>query len=533
MAIILNTAEIDFDSLSGMHTYWVYNGFDCCITSEVFAANSEEVTPEAATVYSFERAMQAPALDMMNRGVLVDLNWRNKRRTELEALLAKLQHIINLYSQAISGENLNPGSTQQKATLLYDIMRLPEQTKKDKKSGKISRTTDREALEKLSLNFYAKPLIKALLSYADVSKKLGVLRYGIDSDNRFRAAYSVAATETGRWSSRGNAFGTGANWQNITEELRRMFVADKGMKVAYIDLEQAESRAVGLIVWLLFGESAYLDACMSGDLHTLVCQMCWTKLPWPEEFNLDAVRKYGTLPKDLISAAKKVAKQKAYRELSYRDLSKRLGHGSNYGGQAFTMARHTKVEEAAVAAFQEAYFGAFPGIRKWHYNVAQQIQTKGTITTALGRRRIFFGRSSDSSTLREAIAFEPQSFATGDYLNLGLYRVWKNLCRDYPIQLIGQIHDAIAFQYPESLEDQIIPKVSETLKVNLTFSRPDGSSRNFFIPSEPKTGWNFSKYNNDPAEGELNLDGLKDWSGNDQRQRTSFPPESMLDLIVY
>ena len=64
-----------------------------------------------------------------------------------------------------------------------------------------------------------------------------------------------------------------------------------------------------------------------GDLHTLVCSLVWTDLPWPSEFTLDHLRKHGPFPRDIVKAAKKIANVKFYRHFSRRDLVKRLGHG--------------------------------------------------------------------------------------------------------------------------------------------------------------------------------------------------------------
>ena len=61
------------------------------------------------------------------------------------------------------------------------------------------------------------------------------------------------------------------------------------MRMAYCDLEQAESRTVGAIIYRLFGDSAYLNVQECGDPHSLVCSMGWTNLPWPEDFNLKAL----------------------------------------------------------------------------------------------------------------------------------------------------------------------------------------------------------------------------------------------------
>jgi len=133
-----------------------------------------------------------------------------------------------------------------------------------------------------------------------------VLEAGI-TNGRMHFGYHVAGTMTGRWSSSENVFGDGTNGQNLTDEMRRVFVADKGLKLCQLDLAQAESKLVAYLT-LPFGRQ-YLDACNSGDLHTSV-----SKLVWPELF-------VGANETD-----KDVAKRPFYRHFTYRDMSKRGGH---------------------------------------------------------------------------------------------------------------------------------------------------------------------------------------------------------------
>src|SRR5690606_34936415 len=139
----------------------------------------------------------------------------------------------------------------------------------------------------------------------------------------------------------------------------------------------------GAICWNHFVEQrgereagAYLDACESGDLHTTVCRMAWQSLDWPAD------------RKDWRA----VADQIAYRNMSYRDLAKRLGHGTNFYGTPPTMARHTKVDRRAIEEFQRAYFAAFPVIGSydrnhnddnWHNRVRRAIKETASITTLL------------------------------------------------------------------------------------------------------------------------------------------------------
>ena len=75
----------------------------------------------------------------------------------------------------------------------------------------------------------------------------------------------------------------------------------------------------------------------------------------------------------------------------------------------------------------------------------------------MGRRRQFWGRLNDNATLREGIAYVPQS-TIGDLLNLGLLKVWSNL-RYEGIDILAQVHDAILGQCDVDKVDELMPKV--------------------------------------------------------------------------
>ncbi|MDD5407142.1 MAG: DNA polymerase, partial [Sulfurovaceae bacterium] len=283
------------------------------------------------------------------------------------------------------------------------------------------------------------------------------------------------------------------NLQNVTAELRKIFISDPGYKLIGIDLEQAESREVGWLCGVLFDEWSYLDAAYSGDLHTTVTKLVWKNLPWTSD------------PK----ANKAIAEQIYYRTYSYRDMSKKLGHGSNYYGTPPTMARHAKIKVQMAADFQKEYFEAFPGIPRWHRYVAQQLQQNQLIITPFGRRRHFFGRPNDDATLRECIAFGPQS-ATGDRMNLALYRIWRDL-RALGVQLIAQVHDAVYFQIPEHLDEQEIITQALHLIESITFEH---KGRTLLVPGEAKSGWNWGNW-----DEKTNPNGLKKVKGKDTRVR--------------
>jgi len=464
---------------------WIYNGLDCAATGLAWTGMRKQSSPEAELSYSFVTGMRAPALEMMMRGIRIDMEQRQRFIELYSKQSLVLQDILNQFAHAVWGKGLNPASPKQMKEFLYGTMGLPEQFKSAKGERKLS--TDRDALEKLSFHFHAQPIVNTVLAVREVDKKLSFLRAGIDNDFRCRTSFNVVGTETGRWSSSENPFGTGTNQQNITDELRQMFVSDEGYKLGYFDKDQAESRAVAYIS----GDEGYINACNSGDLHTTVCRMVWQELPWT-----------GDLEKD-----KEIAERPFYRHFSYRDMAKRGGHGTNYYGTPFTMAKHLKVEVKLMENFQRAYFKAFPGIRAWHHKVALALQTKGYLITALGRKRNFLGRRFDDSTLREAIAFEPQS-VVGELLNLFLYRVWRS---SLPIQVLAQVHDAILIQYPQELETELVQKVIALGRTEVQF--PCGT---MVIPVSAQTGWNWAKYK------DSNPYGMKKFKGDDKRSAPTY-----------
>jgi DNA polymerase-1 len=480
----------------------VYNGLDCCVTLEIFEVIHPQLDNQTAATYAFERELQAPVLEMNMRGILVDPDHRHQTVEAYAKDLAILEkRFQRLVTEGVGIPAINWRSNNDLINLFYKVLGITPVKKRNTK-GQYVPTVNREALERLESYFIAQPLVSHLLAMRDIGKKVGVLKTDIDPDGRMRTSYNIAGTTTGRFSSSLSDFGSGTNLQNIEERLRSVFCADPGMKIAYIDLEQAESRAVGALTWNIFEDPRYLDACESGDLHTSVCRLAWTSLPWG----------------DNLKADKAVAEQPFYRQHSYRHMAKVLGHGTNYNGQPQTMAKHTHLESGLIKEFQQKYFRAFPSIPKWHEWVARELRMNGYIDSLYGRRRWFFGRRDDATTVREAIAYAPQS-TVGDMLNKGMLEVWRLNC----CQLVLQIHDAIVIQYPQEAEDEVLPKVLRAIQVPVELR----GGRQLIIPSEAKVGWNWSNAT------ENNPDGLIKYKPGDKRKRQRFPATSLLDRRFY
>jgi DNA polymerase-1 len=201
-------------------------------------------------------------------------------------------------------------------------------------------------------------------------------------------------------------------------------------------------------------------------------------------------------------------------------MAKRGGHAFNYYASAYTISKHLHIPKEVAERFGRQYFRAFPGIHEWQLNTIARVQDQGYLDTPLERRRHFLGRLRDDTTLREAIAFVPQSMI-GDILNIGMWRVWKH----YPeVLLLGQVHDSILIEFPEGWGDAgVAPILKECLEVDV----PVGSKL-MRIPTDFESGWNWGKYNADENKGMLNLDGL----GTPNTQRKYDPAAPLLDQPI-
>lgn len=792
------------EQLSPDNNLWVYNGLDATLTHEIYSNLEGFLDPSTKAIYTFERALQNCTLEMTLNGLLVHRGTRFNLIQIYEAEILKAQRLLDTLAQAFWGRPLSPTSPKQCQEFFYDFLLIPPVLKRAK--GKATPTTDDKALQEISqVYFWAKPFVSLICYIRDKAKLLSSLKAQLSPDGKMRSRFSVAGTETGRFSAAKDNYGDGLNLQNQNERAKRMYIAEPGRKLAYIDLEQAESRMLAAFVYSLFGESLYLDACESDDLHSVVCKMIWPNLAWTD---------------NLLQDKKNVAEQPFYRHFSYRDMAKRAGHGcltaehevltpqgwvsiaetpekimafnnnrldwdcpshwenkhwegqlyslrgtslsadmtsdhrvvfmrdrkssilheepaelfsnkgdiplgwgyggnlaeplaqlvaayqcdgyqksinrvefhfhkerkferivhlaeqggipyerkgaklylhwncpypkhagayllewdsaslkayvsehkhwdghvgktnsttissvtlshlewlqtvgrlvgiggniqkpsisgfgsiayhlqqnkrkfatkacvsvtsapysgkvycptvkggaflirhkgkisitgnTNYWGQPAGMAHNLGIDSGLMETFQESYFKAFPGIRRYHAWIIQALQTTRTLVNPFGRKRIFFDNPSAKSTIREAIAFMPQS-SIGDLMNLGMWKVQNAFGgkKEYVagsvqplVKLHAQVHDAILISYPERLEDDLLPQILELIPHPLL-----AKDREVIIPCSAETGWNWGKV--DPKKKnwtDTNPDGLKEYEQNcsDTRKRIEDPSKA-------
>jgi DNA polymerase-1 len=457
----------------------IYNCLDTMQTMALKEIYDGGLLPEwAKTTYEYSELMLGPIMSMMRRGVQIDVKRRDMLVKVLEDRIAKVQANFDWVCEQMWGTTINHNSTPQLIYLFYTLLAIPEQTKSKKGETKVA--TDREVLERIARDYPRGAfLANHILRIRDIEKQIEFLTKKLSPSSRFHASFNVGGTETFRLSSSEHPLRIGSNLQNIPKEARTCFVPDPGYVMFYSDQQGAEARVVAY----LSGDENYIAAVEGGDSHTMVASMVFG------------------FPPD-----RELAEREYYRGYSYRDITKKGAHGSNYYGKPFTLAQQMKVETAVAEAFQNQYFRRFPGISDWHVWVAKQLQTKGYLVSPFGIRRNFWNRRWDDATLREAIAFVPQH-CVGVLMNVGIYRLWERF-EGRPgadVQILLNLHDAVLGQVRIDKANELLPQVLECLRFPFPVTDIKGITREIVIPFDVEIGYNWGK------GGADNPGGLKKW----------------------
>ncbi len=206
------------------------------------------------------------------------------------------------------------------------------------------------------------------------------------------------------------------NLQNIdrSKEIRKLFVADTGTFFVNADLSQAEARVVAYIAKEERLKAVFAEG---GDIHKRNASIIFTK------------------PVEKVTGDE-------------RQLAKTLVHAANYGIGVRKFAQTIGTDENHAHQLLNLYHANYPRIKRWHAEVEEELRRSRTLTTPLGRKRMFFGRWGED-LVREAVAYVPQS-TVGDVLNYGIVRCANSMPQGWT--MVMQNHDAILMQVPNSTD---------------------------------------------------------------------------------
>lgn len=452
---------------------WTYNLQDCVYTREVGEVLTESLKAMGLSqVDAWQQELFWPVLRAMLRGVKVRPEIKNQMALDIQEELSHREAF--LYN--VLGHSINPRSPLQMQALFYDDLKQPPILKRTVIQGKtvMRPTCDDEALTKIAAREpILRPLCNAIADIRTLEKFLNdFVMMPLDEDGRMRCSFNIAGDAGGksapysyRLSSSKNPFGSGGNLQTIPSEksksankaatrgsmeftlpnIRAMYGPDQGFTFFDMDLDRADLQ----VVVRESGEKDWIAAMDMGvDMHLLNVYILDKQSPPPME--------------ELIESHPKYLEHRTPRRAK-REFAKTFVHATNYGGQPRTVSAHTGRSIQEVEHAQALWFGAHPGIRRWHDRTLDQITRHRFVENRFGYRWYIFDRLD--GLLPEALAWVPQS-TVGIVIN----KIWVNFHRELPeVQTLLQVHDSLAGQFPTHRKEYLLPKMRECSRIRIPY----------------------------------------------------------------
>jgi DNA polymerase-1 len=349
---------------------------------------------------------------------------RQRLTEETQALTTSLHEIV--------GRPFNLNSPTQLREILYEERQLTPG-----KKTKTGYSTDAATLEKLELEW--PEFITPLLRYREVEKLRSTYGEGllaeVADDGRIHATFNQTVARTGRLSS------DQPNLHNIpvrTDEgriFRTAFVASEGNSLLVADYNQIELRCIahlandpGLVAAFTAGE----------DIHTST-----------------AARVFG------VEASKVTHEQ--------RSKAKMVSYGLAYGMEAYGLSQRLAIPVGEAQQILDAYFEAFPSVRKYMDDAVHEARQKQYTETLFGRRRPIPELVSDNFRIRQAGERQAMNAAiqglAADVFKIALVRIDKALeDGGFTARLVLQVHDEVLVDVPHSEQDVVGPLVLDIMK---------------------------------------------------------------------
>lgn len=448
----------------------VYNITDCCVTKEVQPITFADIRA-LGMLEGLERteSLYPSLLYMMLQGVKVD----EERRKKISKIILQKKAEADRAVRKYAGGDINLNSNPQMVDLLFYKLKFPI-IKVSPKTGKPS--ADADVLNKLFLKTQHPifNLIKGYRKYDTLETRY--LNMQIGEAGRMFTSYDPTGTVTWRLSSYESHLGSGGNLQNIPKrdeegrELRNIFVPDEGYIMVAADLAQAEDRYVN---WKAGDLKGIADYEAGKDPHWENCKL------------------FFDLPEDLA-----YDKTDSEHYDMRNKLTKHANHANNYdmGPMKFRSllinAGHTEYTVKDCKLLQAKIKRKKPMIEAWKGWVRNKITTDRTLVTALGRKKIFYGRISDD-LFRKAYAFDPQS-TIGELMSLCIRNLHDGLY-EKGFRILMNVHDEVVAQVPDGMQSELIPLMKEIMEIPLMVEDIYGQERELTIPVDFKVGYSWGE----------------------------------------
>ena len=344
---------------------------------------------------------------------------------------------IQASTYKIAGHEFNLSSTQQLQKVLFEERKL-----KPGKKTKTGYSTDVGVLEELARQDELPALILRHRTLQKLkSTYIDSLVEQADREKRIHSNFIQTGTATGRLSSRE------PNLQNIPirdEEGRRIreaFIAEPGKLLISADYSQIEL----VILAHLSKDKNLVSAFMENrDVHARTASLI---------FSLDE--------KDISAEQRRIAKT--------------INFGVMYGMSSFRLANELHISRTEAAAFIEAYFKTYSGVRKFIDRIIKETEETGYAFTLLGRRRFIPAINSRNKTEKagaERIAVNtPIQGSAADIVKTAMVNLDGILAKS-PARLLLQVHDELIFECPKEEANETAGLIKKEMEAAVKLSIP-------------------------------------------------------------
>ena len=376
-------------------------------------------------------------------GVAVDrhqLTEINKRLTAECLALTKQLH-------QVAKQEFNLNSPLQLRKILYEDKKLTPG-----KKNKTGPSTDAATLEKLKDQW--SEFIEPLLEYREVEKLRSTYGEGllnvVEQDSRIHATFNQTVARTGRLSS------DQPNLHNIPvrseqgKVFRTAFVPRQNCLFLVADYNQIELRCIAHLA----NDPGLIDAFNKNvDIH-----------------NLTAANVFGV-------ATEKVTSEQ-------RSKAKMVSYGLAYGMEAYGLAQRLAIGVSEASEILEAYFAAFPRVKKYMDETVEEARKRGYTETLFGRRRAIPELQNTNFRVRQI--GERQAMNSGiqglaaDIFKVALVRLDQALeAGGFESRLVLQVHDEVIVEAVNEEKDKVETLVRKSM----------GQAAELAVPLEVNLAW--------------------------------------------
>jgi len=423
--------KLRFDEV-GLEQACEYAAEDADVTGKLYRLLKPRLAKERmATVYETIERPLVPVLVAMERaGIRVDKAQLRKLSTDFAKRMAGLEEKIH----AAAGHPFNVASPKQLGEVLFDELGFAG----GKKGKAGAYGTGADVLENLATEGHALPGL--VLEWRQIAKLKSTYTDSLmeqvhPETGRVHTSFAMAGTSTGRLAS------SDPNLQNIPirtpegRKIRKAFVPEKGSQLLSADYSQIELRLLAEVAGIATLREAFLEGV---DIHALT-----------------ASQVFGVPIEGMDPMVRRQAKA--------------INFGIIYGISPFGLARQLGIAQGDAAAYIEAYFQRYPGIRDYMEATKALAREQGFVTTLFGRRCYVPGIQDKNPARRNfserAAINAPLQGSAADIIKRAMIRMPDALAKaGLAAKMLLQVHDELVFEAPDAEVEATAKLVAEVME---------------------------------------------------------------------